>query len=206
MIRLRVSDLDSWIRFVEPAMPEFEVSLEDFLAQMRRESIPSEDMRCGQAFHTMLEKATSGDYFDGEEVEGFTFSFGGNFEVAIPAEREAMIEKVYETKFGPVLLRGKFDGRDSGIVTDYKLTTSTFDAERYAESLQWRAYLDMTGDRQFRYLVFQAKRRDRDVWVHDVHPLTFWAYPQMSSDVAKRVEELAEFVSLHLPDEKRLAA
>lgn len=200
MIRLRVTDLDQWVRYVEPEREEFEVSTESFIAGLRRENPPTDDMLCGSAFHTLLEKAAEGDYLDGVEVDGFAFTFGGTFEVQVPAERETLIEKVYPTSAGPVLLRGKFDARDAGTVTDYKLTCSTFDAERYAGSLQWRAYLDMLGDRRFRYAVFQAKRTDRDVWIHDLHSLTFWSYPEMHAAVQRRVEELARFVAVHVPE------
>jgi len=199
MIRLRVSDLDQWVRYIEPEREEFEVSTEDFLAYMRRESVATDDMRCGQAFHTLLEHAGPDSFFDEVEQDGFTFRFGGDFPLALPPEREGSVEKVYTTAAGPVLLRGRVDGLDGFEVTDYKLTTSTFDAERYAGSLQWKAYCDMTGARQFQYLVFQAKRKETDVWVYDLHPLTLHAYPQMTDEVQRRVEQLAQFVAVHVP-------
>lgn len=199
MIRLRVSDLDQWVRYIEPERPEYEVSTESFLAYMRREEPPSDAMLCGKAFHTLMENLTEQSWIDEEEIDGFRFEFGGDYRITLPTEREGSIEKVYDTAHGPVLLRGRFDGREPGGLLDYKLTTSTFDAERYAESLQWRAYLDMADERRFRYLVFQAKRKEQEVWIHDMHPLVFWRYPEMSADVRTRVEELAGFVACHVP-------
>lgn len=204
MIRLRVSDLDQWVCYVEPALEQFEISTEDFLAMMRREAPPTDDMRAGSALHALLEHASEGDEFgsmEGVERDGFWFRFDGSFSLALPAWREPEImEHVFDTPSGPVLLRGRIDGRDvHETVIDYKLSAS-FDAERYAGSLQWRAYLLMTGARRFRYVEFQAKRKGDDVWVYDMHELVFWRYPDMEVDVYRRVAELAEFVRANVPE------
>lgn len=204
MLSLRVSDLDQWVRYCEPEIPEFEVSLDDFLAYMRRKAPQTIDMQAGQAFHSLLEHANVGDAFsDGltaTESEGFRFHFDIEAELALPAFREKTIQQVYKTSVGPVLLRGKIDGQDLLEAIDYKLTTSPFDAERYASSLQWRAYLDMTELKRFRYLVFQAKREEVFVRIFDLHEFKLWAYPGMSQEVRQRVDELARFVSVHVPE------
>lgn len=204
MIRLRVGDLDQWVRFVEPSMEQFELSTEEFLAMMRREAPPSDDMLAGSALHSLLEHAKEGDEIgtlEGVERDGFVFRFDGSFTLPLPAEREPEImEHVFDTPSGKVLLRGRIDGRDIyDEIVDYKLS-STFDAERYAGSLQWRAYLLMTGARRFKYVVFQSKRTERDVWIYDMHELVFWRYPQMEADVHRRVCELAAFVAEHVPE------
>lgn len=203
MIRLRVSDLDQWVRYVEPAMEQFEISTEEFLRMMRREEPPTDDMLAGSALHSLLEHAKEGDEFDclvGVERDGFRFRFEGDFTLPLPIEREPeVMERVFETLSGPVLLRGRIDGREADeTITDYKLSSS-FDAERYAGSLQWRAYLLMTGARRFKYVVFQSKRTEHDVWVYEMHQLVFWRYPEMEADVHRRVGELAEFVAAHVP-------
>lgn len=204
MIRLRVSDLDAWVRFVEPERPEFEVSTDDFLAYMRRESGQTEEMLAGVAFHSLLETAKIGDEIDclfGVEHDGFRFRFDGDLHLPLPAEREPeVMESVYSTRVGPVLLRGRIDAAPMPrFLDDYKLTFSPFDAERYADSLQWRAYLDMKPGIRFRYLVFEATRRNRDVSIFGVHELTFWSYPEMHREVCDRVGQLAEFVRDHVP-------
>lgn len=204
-IRLRVTDLDAWVRFIEPERPEFEISLETFLAQMRREEPPTLDMQAGAAFHAMLEHATVGE-LDGliEPLvcESFRFQFDGDWTLALPVCREWSVEKVIPTPSGDVLLRGRLDGHDGeadGEIIDYKLTFSGFDAERYADSLQWKAYCDITGARKFRYLVFEAKRRDNNVWIYGMHELVMFTYPEIGADVQRRVAELAEFVVQYVP-------
>lgn len=201
MIYLRVSDLDQWVKYVEPEREEFEVSTEEFLAYMRRETGSTPEMDAGKALHKALEFAVEGNEHDCIEVDGEVFHFDGDFVVRAMPEREgAIIEKVYQTMVGPVLLRGRIDARDADSVTDYKLTFSAFDGERYAESLQWRAYLDMTGARRFNYEVFEARRaKDGSIEVREQHPLVLWRYEGISADVHRRVSELAQFVAVHVP-------
>lgn len=200
-MRIRVSDLDQWVRFVEPEIPQFEVSTEDFLAYLRRDGVATDKMRAGSAFHSVMEEAREGDDIEEVTVDGFDFSFAFDLPaVHAPLYREELVERVYGTPHGPVLLRGRVDGREGIEVCDYKLSFGGFDAERYAKSLQWKAYLDMTGAKRFRYVVFQAKLKGSDVWVYDSHELIQWAYAGMSDDVGRRVAEVAAFVHEHVPE------
>ena len=202
MIRLRASNLDAWVRFIEPERPEFEVSAEDFIAQLRGEMEPNDAMLSGTAFHSLLERLRVGAVVanDGLEVDGFRFFFDADYDLAIPAVREVQApERLFLTPSGPVVLTGRPDARDGFTVTDYKLT-GRFDAERYGDSLQWRTYLLLAGCRRFRYVAFECKRKERDVFIHSVHELDFWRYEGMEADVERRVAELAEFVAAHVPE------
>ena len=202
MIRLRVSNLDAWVRFKEPEREEYDVSVEDFIAQLKRESEPNDTMRAGTAFHSVLEGLKAGDELgaDGIEVDGFTFRITADEAIHLPDTRECETpERIFHTWVGPVSLQGRLDGWDGFTVYDHKLT-GKFDAERYGDSMQWRAYLLLTGARRFRYYVYEQKTKDRDVTIHDIHTLTFWAYPEMEEDVSRRVCELTEFIDLHVPE------
>jgi hypothetical protein len=186
MIRLRVSSLDQWVGFVEPEREEYEVSVAQFIAQLRREAPPNEAMLAGTAFHAVMERLREGEQVDaaeGVEQDGFRFRFDDDYDLYLPPVREHETpERVFHTPSGPVSLQGRID------------------AERYGGSLQWRAYLLLTGARRFRYLAFENKRRGADVWIHAVHELDFWAYPEMGAEVERRVRELAEFVARWVPE------
>ena len=201
MIRLRVSDLDAWVRYVEPEREEWATSTEEFLTYMRREGEPTPNMLAGSAFHDVMEHAHAGDDLEYVEARGFGFTFADDLgAVALAQEREEPCEGVYPTPSGPVLLRGRVDGRTGIEVVDYKLTGGRFDAERLARSLQWRSYLDLTGADRFRYVVFRAKINPPEVYVFAVEEVTFWSYGDMRADVTRRVSELAAFVVEHVPE------
>lgn len=215
MIRLRVSDLDSWLSYVAPPFEGMELSLEDLMARLERRDEPKTIMKAGSALHKILEHVKPGDEFGSYEnvvMDGVRFRFEADHELALPSDREGSIsEHTFQTPSGEVLLRGRIDGRERDAwrtVIDYKLSSS-FDAERYARSMQWRAYSLMEQARRFRYLIFEAKQeevRDEeapdvflDVWVHEVHEMVLWPYPEMEQDVKNVVAELAEFVVKRVP-------
>ena len=213
MIRLRVSDLDSWQAYADPQFEDAGIDLEELLRRLRREEIEKPPiMRAGSALHSFLEHARAGDTVgshNGVIVDRVCLRFDTDFDLVLPAEREpAIIEHTFETPSGPVLLRGRIDARDNdpwSTITDYKLSQS-FSAERYARSPQWKAYSLMAGAKRFRYLIFESKQDlvldvdfEIDVYVHDVHELVFWPYPEMEQEVKEVVCELAAFVKQYVP-------
>ncbi len=142
-------------------------------------------------------------------MDGWTFDFELDSEIALPPVRELKAEVVFETPSGPVMLVGKVDGID-GKIHDQK-ATEDFDPERYLDSLQWRSYLVMFGAREFVYDVFRVKyergpgHTDADgkyikgeptgkVTVLEYHPISFYTYPDIRSDVQRAVNELAEVI------------
>lgn len=200
MIRLRASDLEAWRRYVEPEMEEWAVSTEDFIRGLLRQKEPTDAMRAGTAFHSVLEEMRAGHVVDVFEADGFTFRFDCDTDVYLPEIREAECEPLlFDTPHGLVSLGGRTDARDWTEVVDAKLTGS-FDAERYADSMQWRTYLTLTGCKRFRYVCFEQKTKGSEVTIHAVHELTMWAYPEMRADVERRVVDLAGFIVRHVPE------
>lgn len=195
MIRLSVTDLDSYLYWKESEDMEFE----ELLVRLRGEEPPKRPMLAGKAFHSMLEHANLGE-LDWAEVDGWRFDFALNATLALPPVRELKAEHVFQTSSGPVTLVGKVDSLDGLTVHDYKLT-ERFDVERYTDSYQWRSYLTMFGARRFVYDVFVGRYDDIDqkVWIFDYQRLPLEAYPSMRSDVQRVVDGLAEIVAKHVP-------
>jgi hypothetical protein len=206
VIRLSVSDLETY-RYWKDAEDS---TLDDLVARLTRKEPPTPQMEAGAAFAKLMEHA-SGRSLDVEEVDGWVFSFDLEGEIALAPVRELKAEVVFETPSGPVTLVGKVDGID-GKIHDQKLTES-FDAERYLDSLQWRAYLVMFGAREFVYDVFRAKyerepghtdedgkyikgpiKQPGEITITEYHPVSFYAYPNIRADVEAAVRELAEVV------------
>lgn len=193
MIRLNVTDLESF-RYYKTAE---DATLSKLIEDLAHVSPPTRKMEAGRAMARFFETAKEGE-IDATIVDGWRFVFAMEAEIALPVVREMKVEKVYKTPCGLVTLVGKADGLDGLTVHDQKLS-DVLNAEKYADSLQWRAYLDMFGARKFVYDVFVGKLHDIEnvVTVTEYHPITFYAYPSMGADVERAVCELAEVVKDH---------
>lgn len=185
---MSVTELDSWRYFKESE----DMTAEDLLRRLRKEEPPTQDMLAGRALHKVLEHISEGE-FACAEAEGFRFKFLAECEVSALPVRELKGEVQIETPSGTVTLVGVIDGIDGGI-HDHKLT-ARFDAERYADSYQWRCYLTMFGAKRFTYNVFEGREGDSpNEWViHGFHPFTLYAYDGMRGEVEREVAELAAF-------------
>jgi hypothetical protein len=193
VIRLSVTDLESY-RYWKDSDDDFDV----LLTRLRGEEPPGQNMLASRAFHKLLETTKEGDEFFATTIDGYRFDFAIDDAVARPVCCELKAEVPIATPSGPVTLVGKVDGLTGLVVNDYKLT-ERFEAERYTDSLQWRAYLMMFSARYFVYDVFVCRYDPDRVYVNDYHRLSFCAYPGMAEDVTRAVVELAAIVAQHVP-------
>ena len=191
-MRISVSNLETYRRYKSNE----DVTLEDCLADLRKESLPSPAMLAGSALHKALENLS--DEYEGVELaqDHYSFEFLGSIELSIPPVRELKGEMLIDTPLGQVTLVGVVDviGNEIG---DYKLS-GRFDAERLADSYQWRCYLMMFGCHKFVYKVFvgsESKDSATDWTIKEYHELPVYAYPGMEQDIQKELEECAAFMS-----------
>lgn len=193
-MRLSVTGLEAYRYYCDSE----EASLEALLAQLRKETPPTPAMLAGSALHKALENLKpSGDVFSLEQ-DGHKFKFTGECNVCLPDVRELKGEMTLQTSAGPVTLVGVVDGMNGTEVFDHKLT-ARFDAERYADSYQWRCYLVMFGGQKFTYNAFVGKEEEPNEWViYDFHPLSFYAYPEMRDEVQREVDGFAQFWAKHM--------
>lgn len=199
MIRLSVTDLDSYLYWRDS-----EMELDEFLMRLRGQEEPTEAMLASRAFHKALETATDGELF-AAKFGDFKFVFAIDEDIALPQIRELKGEKLFQTPSGPVTLVGKVDGLQGLTVNDYKLT-ERFEAERYADSYQWRSYLTMFGATKFVYDIFVGRYDPDRVYIYDYHRLVFFAYPGMAEHVQREVCGLAEIVAKYVPEKVQEAA
>lgn len=194
-MRLSVTDLDSYLYWLSAE----DMPLEELVSRLRRQEPPSPAMLAGKAFHALLETADVCALTTAER-DGWKFRFELDAELALSPIRELKGERLIQTPHGMVTLVGVVDGLTGPVVRDYKLT-ERFDAERYADSYQWRSYLSMFHAHTFVYDVFECKYEDDQVVVvRDYHQLRFNTYPGIASDVARAVAGLAEVVAKHVPE------
>ena len=203
MYRMRVSDLDGYQYFSNSNL-----SLEDYLAQLRRETPPKPIMKAGTALHNVLEKARQGQVIwqaGGRDCPVVDLS-KLELSLSIPAWGVAEVDarKIYPTQHGMIDMRGRADLVAGDHVYDYKLTRSP-DMDKYMDAMQWRAYLDMLGGNTMHYICFSySEVKDRtSQWgckyvVNGCESFTFTRYPTMADDLMVAINDFAEFCKRHL--------
>lgn len=194
-LRISVTDLDRlrWFRDDEDA------ELSAFLADMRRETPPTEAMLAGTALHKALENAQPGDH-KGFRQDGYTFSFEAEAELDLPAIREIKATGEFVVDGCVVTLVGKVDAVHGRRVDDHKFTTH-YDPERFMGSYQWRCYLQLLGADVFRWNVFEARESaPRNYLIKHVHPLSMYRYPGMREDVIRELGGFVQFARAYLPE------
>jgi hypothetical protein len=204
MRQLSVSDLELFRRY----RTDEDFPFEAFLAQLQRREGPTLNMRAGTALHALLEQIQLGSLSSGEveryETDEFSFSFSLDAAVPLSAVRECSGQRVFQIGDTAVELRGRCDELNGTEVVDHKVTFSPFDAIRYVDSVQWRAYLAIFGAHRFRYNVFVAKdcgvddRGLTQIDVREYHALTLHSYPALEADVEREVGRFVEFAQAHL--------
>lgn len=195
MIRLSVTDLTSYQWWES----DEEAPLAKLIADLTGEGEETHPMLAGGAFAKVMENARAGTELTVVEQDGFTFDFTQlDATLEMPAVRELRGELVVTTRYGEVLLVGKCDSLGAAL-HDQKLSAK-WDAEKYIDSLQWRAYCMMFGVPKFVYDVFQCSwdRKDPNkAIIREYHPLPFYAYAGMDRDVRRAVTDLAGIVVQH---------
>jgi hypothetical protein len=202
-LRVSVSDLDSYRYYRQNE----DMTLEECLARLRHTTPATPAMMAGRALHSILENAS---YDETEAItvksDGFQFNFACDVDLSVPVVRELKGEVEIETPSGLVTLVGVVDAMDTAIY-DYKLT-GRFDAERFADSYQWRCYLHMFGANRFVYRVFVGQENSAGIgfdgepfsdWtIREYHELPVYRYPGMEEDVKREVSEFAAFSRRYL--------
>lgn len=180
------------------------MTTEELVSRLRREEPPNQAMAMGTAWHSILENPPE-DELLAVERDGFTFLVECDAEITLPQIREIRAEKSYVVDGLTVTLTGGCDGITGNLVTDHKLTARP-DPEKYLDSYQWRAYLDIFGADVFEYILYQASEKDGRVIIRDVSPFRFYRYPNMASDLVAGIRDFVAFARDHLPERFERAA
>jgi hypothetical protein len=125
-----------------------------------------------------------------------------NCTLALPEVREIKLEVLMVVAGFAATVVGVLDAQRGNGAYDHKLT-ARFDAERYADSYQWRCYLSWFGFDWFTYNVFEAYQpaAEPDLYiVRNLHPLTFTRYPELETDVARVARDYVHFIREYVPE------
>jgi hypothetical protein len=193
-MRLSATEIDS-LRYY---LANEDGDLDALIAQLRRQTPPTEAMMAGAALHAALEVAQPGEYRV-LQANGFAFEMP-DAEIDLPAFREIKATRDYFLGDVCVTLVGKVDAVHGRRVDDHKFT-SRFDPDRFLNSYQWRVYLEIFEADEFRWNVFEGtESQPRHYFIRHVHPLRMYRYPGMIDDVEREVGKFIDFAREHLPE------
>lgn len=186
----RVSNVESFRRFEQ----DEEADTQEFILELLHGIPESPAMLAGTAFHKALELAQPGTEVMALEALGHTFTFCGDFEIALPVIRELRASKTYMVDGKPIVISGQVDDIEGLRVDDHK-TTSRFDPDRYLSGYQWRLYLDIFGASIFRWNIFEIAEKDTPGFyeVFAQHQIEQYRYPTLGADCQALVERFARF-------------
>lgn len=177
----RVSRLDEFRQYLSGVhYDQSDYTAEDLIQRLTAPEPPSPKMEAGTAVHAVVEHSLFGELPENVVEDGWKIYFALDGAMEIPEAREVPLQRTHKG----VTLYGRVDAIDAVAVHDIK-TTSSIDIDRYADAYQWRAYLWMSGRRDFVYHVLRVRvdEDEREVTVLEYVPCRFRAYPAMERDV-----------------------
>ena len=193
------SELDEFRLFLSGVQwnGEDEYTPEDFVRKMTTHE-EADAQAAGTALHNAFENATYGQDYDRLEQDGWKIAFDLHAEVTLPRLREIKLTREHQG----IILHCRCDHIDAITVHDIK-TAKSIDIDAYTESYQWRAYLWMSGRRNFVYDIFHVTRDEkrREMVVKEYVRLPLTTYPRLSADVESLLVEFdAAVKALGIPE------
>lgn len=179
------------------------MTYDKLMAQLRGGEEPSAVRDAGTALHSFLETAVPPLEVENVESEGFRFTFACDLSVPLRTFRELRGSRVYDVGGVELEVRAKVDGLEGAEIDDHKLTGSTFDAENYFESYQWRLYLSIFRVDVLHFNVFTAKegKTDHDWTIREFNRFTMTRYPELEDDVRYELFRYIDFAKEHLGED-----
>jgi len=197
-MRVSVTLLDSFLYwkygefFTEDAERK---SYNELVSRIKGERTPqTEAMVRSIAFHKICEKPAL--YVDGAvfECDGWVFDWKSTQEFIekLPEDRVTEVKMVEEVR-GHTLV-GKADYLRGVCAGDYKLSKKVT-PDKYADSIQWKAYCLLSGVKKFTYHVAQPRenRKTGVVSLHDAKEFTYYPTHATDHQVLSTIDEFAEF-------------
>lgn len=195
-MRCSATQLESFRLFVEQDW----MSEDDLRATIRGAFVPNHKVNLGQAFGRVLEQpepyVVPGGYALTVNGEAFTF------EADVMAPALALMDRrgVYEAKatqaYGDVIVATRADQIIGARLLEHKTTLSSFDFEKYADSLQWRFMADIFLPAVVTYHVFCLSEATNGVIaLRDIHSFNLFPYAALHQECAAWVARFTEYVT-----------
>ena len=191
MIRTSVTKLDALHLYQQGV-----IELEDLIKRLRGETVETEAMQFGRAFHKLLEKIDEIEEGKDTEIDGNVFSANDiliiknnlKYKPALGVT-EIKDVKEYNVDGEIVQVSAVADLLVGETVVEYK-TTRYFDIEKYQNSYQWRFYMDIFGANKVVYNIFVFYNNQ----LREVRYFTLFNYKDLQDDIKYLLQD---YVKLH---------
>lgn len=196
-MRISTTTLESFRLYMEMDW----MTEEKLLDSIKGVFVPTPQMMAGSAYHKILEAPDAFRQTDGAYVcEGRRFPSSSVLpaleliDLAGPCELKET--KVYRIGGRDVTVVAQVDQLLRSWIIERKTKWSPFDYAGYADSFQWRFYLDIfDGASGVCYQVFcMDEDKDGSYTLGDIHTMRFYPYVGMRTDLTELLEQFLAYV------------
>ena len=176
------------------------VTEENLQASIRGEFKPTQFMRNGSAFHSILEAPERFKVERGYSADGIFFPddvVAPCLAVSPPGGvHEAKAVKVYDLRTGPVTVVAKADKLLGLRITERKTKWSGFNFDNYADAYQWRFYCDIFRPASVTYDVFCLDEQRDGFVLKSIESFTLYPYPAVHQDCVELLTQFVDYVNM----------
>jgi hypothetical protein len=196
-MRISATTLESFRLFMQPEQEW--MSEDELIASILGQFVPNHKVNLGSAFGRVLEDPDRYMAPGGFRVfvNGETFEFGRDVmeEPLSLIDRRGVFEAKAIARYGQNDVVAKADHLFGAELREFKTTLSSFDAEKYIDSCQWRFMVDAFKPAKVIYLVFCLHEATNGVIeLKSVEQLPLYPYPRLHADCADLVTEFGLYV------------
>jgi hypothetical protein len=194
-VRISATTLESFRLFMAPSNDW--MTEEELLATIRGEFVPNHKVKLGLAFGKVLETPERYRGRAGYQCGDFFFSN----DVMAPALAEIDRRGIFEVKsqrlYGDCMVVCKADHLLGSHLSEFKTTLSNFNADKYAESCQWRFMADILQPALITYRVFclSEDHQTGEIGLNSIETMNLYPYPALHQDCCDLVEEFKAYVT-----------
>lgn len=197
-MRISATQLESFRLFKAPDQEW--MSEAEMHATIRGQFTPNHKVNLGSAFGLVLEDPDRFLVPGGFrcEVNREVFEFGADVMEPCLAliDRRGVFEAKAVKSYGPHDVATKADHVLGAHLSEFKTTLSTFDFDKYANSVQWRYMVDAFQPRLVTYRVFCLSEATNGVIeLRSIESFNLYPYPALHADCAALVREFTEYVT-----------
>jgi hypothetical protein len=193
-MRISTTTLESFRLF----MTEDWMAEADLINSIKGVRVETDAMRLGTAFHRILETPEPHRTVCGYFADGFHFPDATMQPALDLIDRRGVFEVKSTKPYGAHTVVCKADQLVGCDGFEHKTTCSSFDADKYLASYQWRFEMAIFGPELVRltYRVFCLEEpKEGIVGLRGIEVVPVYRYPQLETDCADLVRRFADYVT-----------